>query len=166
MPARLSFKEALARQAETPVERRAPSGSRIALLLTMPGEIPLPVTTIQTIASFGTSLRKARDTLDRIARGETVAIELVCPGGRDVVTELSELGVGVQVVERPRVDVRTIRQRLDLTQAEFAIRFGLELDTVQNWEQGRYSPDPAATVLLKVIEQNPEAVDAALAGPA
>lgn len=163
MPNRLSFKEALARQGETPAERRAPSGSRISLLLTMPGDIPLPVTTIQTIASFGTSLRKASETLDRIARGEAVAIELVVPKGRDILAELSKLGVGVQVVERPRVDVRTIRQRLDLTQAEFAIRFGLELDTVQNWEQGRYSPDPAATVLLKVIEQNPGAVDAALA---
>lgn len=133
------------------------------VLLSMPGEIPLPVTVVQTIKSFGASLRKAHDALDRIARGESVPIELTIPEGRDAFSELAGLGVRVHRVEPPRVDIRAIRQGLGLTQFEFAIRFGLELDTVQNWEQGRYSPDPAASVLLKVIEKNPEAVDAALA---
>lgn len=68
------------------------------------------------------------------------------------------------MLERPVVDVREVRQALNLSQKEFAIRFGLELDTIQNWEQGRYNPDPAAMVLLKVIQRHPEAVDAALAG--
>jgi len=165
VPDRLSFKEALERQGETPVERPVASGSRTRFLLSMPGEIPLPVTAIKTIAGFGTSLRRGSETLDRIARGEIVAIELLVPDGRDAVAELGALGVAARIVEQPDVDLRAIRQRLALTQAEFAIRFGLELDTAQNWEQGRNSPDPAARVLLKVIEQNPEAVDAALAAP-
>ena len=105
------------------------------------------------------------ETLDRIARGETVAIELLVPDTRDAVAELGALGVRAQIVDYPNVDVLAIRQRLALTQAEFAIRFGLELDAVQSWEQGHQRPDPAARVLLKVIEQNPAAVDAALAAP-
>jgi DNA-binding transcriptional regulator YiaG len=64
------------------------------------------------------------------------------------------------------VDVRAIRENLGLSQADFAARFGLELDTIRNWEQGRYAPDRAAVVLLAVIEHYPEAVDASLAGRA
>ena len=118
---------------------------------------------IQTLAAFGAALRKGHEAVDRLAAGTNVTIDLSIPDGRDAIAELGELGIHAKFVERPHVDVRAIRQRLDLTQSEFAIRFGLELDTVQNWEQGRNKPDPAATVLLKVIEQNPEAVDAALA---
>jgi hypothetical protein len=32
------------------------------------------------------------------------------------------------------------------------MRFGLALDTLQNWEQRCNQPDPAARLLLKVIE--------------
>ena len=165
MPDRLSFREVLERPDETRAARPDASGSRTRFLLSMPGEIPLPVTAIKTIAGFGTSLRRGSETLDRIARGETVAIELLVPDTRDAVAELGALGVRAQIVDYPNVDVRAIRRRLALTQAEFAIRFGLELDAAQNWEQGHQSPDPAARVLLKVIEQNPAAVDAALAAP-
>lgn len=159
MPKRLSFKEALARRDEIPDKPRLPSGSPVKLILSV-GVMHKPVSVALIIRSLGHSLKKAHDMIDRLAAGQHVPIELVIPDGRDV---LSELNVRAQIVEPPRVDVRAIRRRLDLTQAEFAIRFGLELDTVQNWGQGRYSPDPAATVLLKVIAQNPEAVDAALA---
>ena len=38
------------------------------------------------------------------------------------------------------------------SQAEFAMRFGLALDTLQSWEQRCNQPYPAARLLLKVIE--------------
>lgn len=164
MPARLTFKEALARRDETPAVHRTVSGSPVRLLLSTKGPIDRPVSAIQLIAHLGTSLRRGHDTLDRIAKGESVPVELIVPEGCDVSTEFAELNILAQVIARPFVDVRSIRERLDLTQAEFAIRFGLELDTLRNWEQGRNSPDPTATILLKIIEQNPEAVDAVLAG--
>lgn len=70
----------------------------------------------------------------------------------------------VRVVRVPeQVDVRAIRQQLNLSQREFAQRFGFSLDALQNWEQGRRFPDSTARVLLKVIERNHEAVEAALA---
>lgn len=58
--------------------------------------------------------------------------------------------------------VRVLRQRLKLTQEEFAARFGLPLGTVRDWEQGVHRPDRAAQVLLTVIADNPEAVIRAL----
>jgi putative transcriptional regulator len=62
------------------------------------------------------------------------------------------------------VDVRKIRQRLKLSQDEFAARFGLSVATVREWEQNRRRPEGAARVLLTVIEKEPEAVTRALAG--
>jgi putative transcriptional regulator len=61
------------------------------------------------------------------------------------------------------VDVRKIRARLKLSQAEFAARFGLSAATVRDWEQNRRKPEGAARVLLQVIKQEPEAVSRALA---
>jgi putative transcriptional regulator len=60
------------------------------------------------------------------------------------------------------VDVRAIRRRLDLSQREFAARFGFTVDAVQNWEQGRRRPDGAARAFLRVIEREPAAVTRAL----
>lgn len=40
----------------------------------------------------------------------------------------------VRVVRVPeQVDVKAIRQGLRMSQAEFAIRFGFSLDSLQNW---------------------------------
>ena len=62
------------------------------------------------------------------------------------------------------IDVRALRERLGLTQADFAARFGFGLDTVRNWEQRRQRPGGATRTFLRVIEREPEAVQRALAG--
>ncbi len=55
------------------------------------------------------------------------------------------------------------RKRMKLSRQGFADRFGLDARAVQDWEQGRRLPDRAASVLLTVIESEPDAVDRALA---
>lgn len=70
---------------------------------------------------------------------------------------------GWKVVRNPPVpDVRQIREKMGLSQTEFADRFGLSFRTVQEWEQGRAVPDRPARVLLKVIAHSPNAVTRAL----
>ena len=55
--------------------------------------------------------------------------------------------------------VRLARERMNLSQLEFAQRFGIRLDTVRSWEEGDADiEDPAALALLQVIESEPEAV--------
>jgi putative transcriptional regulator len=65
-------------------------------------------------------------------------------------------------LRRP-LDVKAIRKGLELTQQQFAQEFGLELRTVQDWEQGRVLPTGAARTLLRIIERDPDAVRRALA---
>lgn len=70
----------------------------------------------------------------------------------------------VRVVQVPEeIDVRAIREKAGLSQSEFAARYGFNLRTLQEWEQGRTRPDNAIRAYLTVIDRNPRAVDAALA---
>jgi len=59
-------------------------------------------------------------------------------------------------------DIKRIRERLDVSQSEFALMIGVSVSTLQNWEQGRRQPDGPARALLKVAAENPEAVAEAL----
>jgi putative transcriptional regulator len=63
------------------------------------------------------------------------------------------------------VDVKALRLRLGLTQAAFAHRFAINLDTLRAWEQRRAFPDGPARSYLRVIERNPDAVAEALGQP-
>ncbi|KQW22696.1 XRE family transcriptional regulator [Afipia sp. Root123D2] len=62
--------------------------------------------------------------------------------------------------------VRDLRMRARLTQAEFATRLGVPLETIRNWEQGKRTPRGPAQALLAVIAHAPDTVFAALAGRA
>jgi putative transcriptional regulator len=57
---------------------------------------------------------------------------------------------------------RRVRKRLGFSQAEFAERIEVSLDTIRNWEQGKRCPTGAAKALLKVLDKAPEAALAAL----
>lgn len=62
-----------------------------------------------------------------------------------------------------KIDVRAIRERLELSQREFARAFGFELRSIHNWESDRRTPRGATRAYLRVIEREPEAVRRALA---
>jgi DNA-binding transcriptional regulator YiaG len=54
--------------------------------------------------------------------------------------------------------VRQLREKLGLSQKEFAERFDINLRRLQDWEQGRFAPDSVALAYLRVIEQAPDLV--------
>ena len=68
----------------------------------------------------------------------------------------------VTLVQVPEVDVRELRQKMGLSQAQFATKFGLPPATLRNWEQGRARPDAPTRVLLAVIAKHPEMVEEVL----
>jgi putative transcriptional regulator len=51
--------------------------------------------------------------------------------------------------------VRALREKLGLSQSDFARRYGLDLGTLRGWEQGRRKPDRANQTLIGAIEANP-----------
>ncbi len=59
-------------------------------------------------------------------------------------------------------DVKSVREKLKASQAEFALMIGVSVATLRNWEQGRRTPDGPALALLRVAARNPRAVAEAL----
>jgi len=61
-----------------------------------------------------------------------------------------------------RIDVKAIRTKLDMTQEEFAGRFGFSVNTLRHWEQGSRQPEGPTRAYLLVIDRAPKAVQKAL----
>ena len=76
-----------------------------------------------------------------------------------------DVPVQVSLVRIPDVDVRKLRQRMGLSQTQFATKFGFPPATLRNWEQGRVRPDAPTRVLLAVIAKHPESVEDVLSNP-
>jgi putative transcriptional regulator len=67
------------------------------------------------------------------------------------------------VVHVPQdIDVKAIREKISLSQGEFAKLFGLSKRTLEHWEHGRRIPSGPARAFLTVIAREPEAVRRAL----
>ena len=60
------------------------------------------------------------------------------------------------------VNVKKLRERLGLTQDQFAKTYWIPLGTLRDWEQRRKNADRTAQAYLKVIEKDPQAVAALL----
>ncbi len=61
----------------------------------------------------------------------------------------------------PPKRIKSIRKTVAKTTEQFQAKFGIPASTMNNWEQGRRKPDPAARLLLLVIEQSPDVVERA-----
>jgi len=58
----------------------------------------------------------------------------------------------------PIPNVKRLREKLGLTQEEFAATYRIPVGTLRDWEQARKNPDATARAYLTVIAKNPEAV--------
>jgi putative transcriptional regulator len=59
-------------------------------------------------------------------------------------------------------DVRAIRKAADISQSQFARLIGVNLRTLQNWEQRRTRPTGPARALLKIVASDPKSAIEAL----
>jgi putative transcriptional regulator len=67
-----------------------------------------------------------------------------------------------QVWPKP-IDVKAIRKRVQMSQAQFSKAYGISKRALQEWEQGGRQPDSAARAYLTVIAKRPDVVRRALA---
>lgn len=52
-------------------------------------------------------------------------------------------------------EIKTIREKLNVTQPVFAHLIGVSVETAKSWETGRRSPNATARKLLQVASKNP-----------
>ena len=65
---------------------------------------------------------------------------------------------GARITRVREPNVRTIRRKSGLSQSQFAALIGVNLRTLQNWEQGRTRPTGPARALLRIVQKNPESI--------
>jgi len=97
--------------------------------------------------------------LNSMIEEEVIAAALSDPDAQPLTPE--------QLAKMRRVSrVKVLRQRLGMTQAEFANAFHLPITTLRDWEQHRSTPDAPARALLLAIERNPKVMRRLLADTA
>jgi putative transcriptional regulator len=91
------------------------------------------------------------------------AFDSIKQGLREAIAHQRGKSKGVKIYEPSEIDVQASRKRIELTEEEFAAKFGISLGTLRHWERGDRKPHGPALVLLRVIENNDRAVLRALA---
>ena len=69
---------------------------------------------------------------------------------------------GAKVTDLVEPDVRAIREAARISQSQFATLIGVNLRTLQNWEQHRTRPTGPARALLKIVASDPKSAIEAL----
>jgi putative transcriptional regulator len=96
------------------------------------------------------------EAVDALTNEEVHAAALADPDAQPIPPgsdeELAKLGL------HRLVNVKKLRERLGLTQEEFAATYRIPVGTLRDWEQRRKNPDAPARAYLMVIARNPEAV--------
>jgi DNA-binding transcriptional regulator YiaG len=116
------------------------------------------------LVRVGVSVRAAKKVLEDLAERKNVFVLAPHVADFEMLRRLLlEQGVSVHRIQLRDVDVKTLRARLGLSQETFAGRYGLDVATLRNWEQGRTKPEGPAATLLQLIDSDPDKIAELLA---
>ena len=134
------------------------------------GPFVTAVAVARRLFASGLSMRAAHAAINRLAAEGCTVCEVPADGGiEELARDLDTLNVHLhrrRTFPEPATFVATVRARHHLSQREFAGALGLDVRTLQNWEQGRNTPDSAALLLIAMFDRDPAAVPDVLYGPA
>jgi DNA-binding transcriptional regulator YiaG len=155
---RAKLKAQLEQRARAKAARLSPSGSPAVIVLHRDKDTrsARSITVIQALAANGLSLLKAKRTVEAAMRDGSAVVEV--PAVECITALAREMrGTGFHIATHATdtVDVKMLRERLAMSQEQFALHFNVPLGTLVNWEQGRVKPDRAANNYLRVIANNP-----------
>ena len=126
----------------------------IVVVLRRTGTLDKPVTVAQKLFAAGLTLKQSHVAVNQLAAHcRTVCAVALTVDLHTLAAELTEMNVELR--QRPRtvagpMDIAAMRAEQGLSQREYADLLGLDVRTLQNWEQGRNRPDPAAIRLAMV----------------
>jgi DNA-binding transcriptional regulator YiaG len=145
-----------------PVEVVAPgqSGSHavVTLHLDPAAKAIKSITVVRLLVESGMTMLTAKRAVEKaMEKGQAT---FAVPGLRDAgafAAIVADCGFAAKAVAARPVDVAALRRELSLTQEQFALTYGIDVETLRNWEQGKRRPDRAAEAYLRVIERMPDA---------
>lgn len=146
------------------------SGSKESLVLRPDGAISAinAIAATRALAQRGLTLLKAKRAVEAVLSGDEVILVLPKVEAREtLVADLAAAGVYPEFL-RKRLQikskalskkwVRKVRAVAGLTQEQFAVVYGVDLKTLQKYEQGDSIPASSVLSYLQMIEADPEAV--------
>jgi putative transcriptional regulator len=151
------------------IPARSSSAETEPVLLRRTGPYRDRISVFRRLFDDGVTARAAKDAIDALASDDLAVCPI--PGDTDMVAlarDLARLDVQVQRRRLPPAGpdfIVDIRNRHRLSQREFADRLGVDVRTLQNWEQGRNRPDQAVVTLMRVFDENPALLERAAFEP-
>ena len=118
-----------------------------------PGRRPAPLV-------FRT-LRAAHAVINRLPETR-LAVCRIAEGANIPMLAADLVAMNVHTYRRRQPDpglIVEVRARHGMSQREFAEVLGIDIDTLQNWEQGRNKPDAAALNLVMAFDKAPELIE-------
>ncbi len=115
------------------------------------------------LRASGLSLRAAHVAITRLASDDWAICDVPVDGGvAELARDLKPLDVEVwrpRAIADPCAYIVQVRDRHGLSQREFAATLGLDVRTLQNWEQGRNRPDSTVLTLIRLFDRDPRLVE-------
>ena len=144
---------------ESPGQSGSPAG--VVLRLASDRGRTRVIDAVRVLMANGLTMLKAKRAIEAVLEGGEIAVWLpAVESVEQLAAQLREADYLATAIAADAVDVKALRERLGLTQEQFALRYNLSLESVQIWEGGR-QPDRSASSYLRVIAAVPEAAAAA-----
>lgn len=142
------------------------SDESVVIVLRRIGPLNQGVTVAKRLVAAGATLKQAHAAINQLATTSRVVCSVA--GSENLAALAMDLAVANVELRRPlpmnhsAADIAKMRTRHGLSQREYADLLGVDIRTLQNWEQGRNRPDPAAVSLMRVFAMAPDVVEDAL----
>jgi len=80
--------------------------------------------------------------------------------GQELITSIEEALNAKESgkIVRRKIDIASIREKLDMTQRQFAAQYHINLQTLRNWEQGKRQLDATSLAYLICIAKKPRLI--------
>jgi putative transcriptional regulator len=126
-----------------------------------------PIDATHALARRGMPMLRAKRHAEALLDDQRVFAQIpMVEDAQAFIADMANAGIAATLLRgEPAVDVRALRERLNLTREQFAIRYGLEVETLRNWETGKREPDTTARSYLRAISNAPKDVEQAYAIP-
>lgn len=139
------------------------------VLLVRNGPLDKAVTIAIRLADTGAGLKGGHDAINALAStGRATCVVSRHTDFAALARELDAMNVVLhrrRSVDDPAAFIAAVRERHKLSQREFAERLGLDVRTLQNWEQGRNRPDGPVLAFIRFFDEDPDSAQKAVFEP-
>jgi DNA-binding transcriptional regulator YiaG len=125
------------------------------------GPLDKPVSVVRRLYAAGLTLRAGHAIAERLAETRLAVCE-IAEGANIPVLETDLLAMNVHTWRRRPMHpglIAEVRSRHGLSEREFAVVLGIDVDTLRNWEQGRDRPDVSTLNLVMAFDKAPELIE-------